>query len=206
MVIIKTNAVEVSIQAVSPELILSVPIRVGSVGAAEAAAAASVGAAAGAAESLAAEAAAVAAEAGVSSAQEGLTENNNSPKAANWNILVINANPLTLLDCICAPLIRANAHDLVEIEHEDLAVADFAGFGRCDDCLDHLVRQGILDGNFDLGFWNELNGIFGAPIDLGVTALAPEAANLAHGDAFDPDVANCLSNVVELEWLYDCSY
>src|SRR4029077_2163650 len=100
MVIIKTSAVEVSIHAVSPELILSVPTRVGSVGAAGAAAAASA----------AAGAAAGAAEAGVSSAHEGLTENNNSPRTANRNILVINANPLTLLDCICAPLIRADAH------------------------------------------------------------------------------------------------
>src|SRR4029077_14732379 len=113
MVIIKTSAVDVSIHAVSPELILSVPTRVGSVGPAGAAAAS---AAAGAAAASAADAA----EAGVSSAHEGLTENNNSPITANRNILVINANPLTLLDCICATLIRADAHDLVEIEHKDL--------------------------------------------------------------------------------------
>src|SRR5882672_2786932 len=146
MVIIRTSAVDVSIHAVSPELILSVPTKVGSVGAAGAAAA-SAGAAAGAAESLAAEAAAEAADAGVSSADEGLTENNNSPRTANRNILVINANPLTLLDCICAPLIRADAHDLVEIEHEDLSIADLAGFGRGDDGLDDLVSQGVVDGN-----------------------------------------------------------
>src|SRR5882672_65531 len=176
MVIIKTSAVEVSIQAVSPELILSVPIRVGSVGAAGAAAAASAGAAAGAAESLAAEVAADAAEAGVSSAHEGLTANNSSPKTANWNILVINANPLTLLDCICAPLIRANAHDLVEIEDEDLSIADLAGFGRGDDRLEDLIGQGVFDGNFDLGLGNKLDGILSAPIDLGVTALAAKAA------------------------------
>ena len=143
MVIIKTSAVDVSIHAVSPELILSVPTRVGSVGAAGAAAAAS--AAAGAAAASAAEAA----EAGVSSAHEGLTENNNSPRTANRNILVINANPLTLLDCICAPLIRANANDLAEIEHKNLSVADFAGLGRHDDGLDDLIGQGIVDGNFD---------------------------------------------------------
>src|SRR3981189_3433535 len=108
MVIISTNAVDVSIQAVSPELILSVPISVGSVGA-TGAAAASV--APGAAESLATDAAAGGAVAGVSSAHTGLTENNKSPKVANRRTLVINANPLSVLDCICAPLIRANAHD-----------------------------------------------------------------------------------------------
>src|SRR3979490_2419623 len=46
MVINNTKAVEVSIQAVSPELILSVPINVGSVGPAGAAASAAAGAAA----------------------------------------------------------------------------------------------------------------------------------------------------------------
>src|SRR3979490_1692866 len=61
MVIINTNAVEVSIQAVSPELILSVPISVGSVGPAGGAASAAAGAAA----SAAAGAGACAAEAGV---------------------------------------------------------------------------------------------------------------------------------------------
>jgi hypothetical protein len=67
MVINSTSAVEASIQAVSPELILSAPINTGSVGAAGAAAAgAAVAALASAAGAVAADAAALA---GASSAQ-----------------------------------------------------------------------------------------------------------------------------------------
>src|SRR5258708_22308105 len=94
MVIINTKAVEVSIQAVSPELILSVPMSCGSVGAAGAAAAS---AAAGAAES-AAGAEACAADgvvAGVSSAHTAGMEIVNSPRTTNRrNSVVINAKPL----------------------------------------------------------------------------------------------------------------
>src|SRR5258708_33134673 len=71
MVIINTNAVEVSIQAVSPELILSVPINVGSVGPAGAAASAAAGAAESAAGGGAAACAAEAAEAGGASHPSG---------------------------------------------------------------------------------------------------------------------------------------
>ena len=98
MVIINTKAVEVSIQAVSPELILSVPMSCGSVGAAVAVAAS---AAAGAVES-AAGAEACAADgvvAGVSSAHTEGMESVNSPRKTNRrNSVVINANPFKLLE------------------------------------------------------------------------------------------------------------
>src|SRR5712671_3368080 len=91
MVIINTKAVEVSIQAVSPELILSVPMSCGSVGAAAAASAGAPSAAAGAAVC-----AVGAAEAGVSSAHAAGMENVNRPSTTNRDNLVINANPLVV--------------------------------------------------------------------------------------------------------------
>ena len=105
MVIINTKAVEVSIQAVSPELILSVPMSCGSVGAAGAVA---PPAAAGAVESAAgAEAcAAGGVVAGVSSAHTAGMESVNSPiKTNRRNSVVINANPF--LNCLSvAPLFK----------------------------------------------------------------------------------------------------
>jgi hypothetical protein len=87
MVIINTRAVEVSIQAVSPELILSVPINVGSVGAAAAASAGAGAAASGAEEAGAADAAV-----GASSAPTAGTDSVSKQIKANRAILVINAN------------------------------------------------------------------------------------------------------------------
>src|SRR3979490_1581836 len=79
MVIINTKAVEVSIQAVSPELILSVPMSCGSVGAAAASAAAGSAAAGAAGCAVAAHAAGM--------------ENVNRPSTTNRDNLVINAIP-----------------------------------------------------------------------------------------------------------------
>src|SRR6266568_6902281 len=107
MVIISTKAVDVSIQAVSPPLILSVPMSCGSVGAAGAAASAAAGSAAGAAVCAVA-----AAEAGVSSAHAAGMENVNRPSTTNRDSLVINANPPLVLDCVRVAFIRANTDDL----------------------------------------------------------------------------------------------
>src|SRR5258707_8149246 len=108
MVIINTKAVEVSIQAVSPELILSVPMSCGSVGAAAAASAAAPSAAAGAAVC-----AVGAAEAGVSSAHAAGMEKVNKPSTPIRDNLVINANPLySFLDFGRVAFIRANKDHL----------------------------------------------------------------------------------------------
>lgn len=99
MVIIKTKAVEVSIQAVSPALILSVVTRIGAVGAGGAGAAAASAAAAGAGVSAAGAAAgaevdaAGAAAAGMSSAQTTCTENVIAPSKIKRDSLVINVDP-----------------------------------------------------------------------------------------------------------------
>src|SRR5271157_5210227 len=97
MVIINTSAVEVSIHAVSPELILSVPISCGSVGAGAAAGAAAASAAAGVADAGAC--AADAAALGASSAHTAGMEDINSPSTTNRHSLVFNANLPHVLNC-----------------------------------------------------------------------------------------------------------
>lgn len=129
MVIINTNAVEASIHAVSPELILSTPTSCGSVGAGAAS-----GAAAGACSCGGADAAL-----GASSAHAAGIVNANKLKSTNRGSLVFNANPSLVLNCTATALTGANANDLREVGDENFAVADFAGLGGLDDCFDHLV-------------------------------------------------------------------
>ncbi len=126
MVIINTNAVEASIHAVSPELILSTPTSCGSVGA---------GAAAGACSCGAADAAAL----GASSDHAAGIDNANKLKRTNRGSLVFNANPSLVLNGTATALTGANANDLREVGDENFTVADFAGLGGLDNCLDHLV-------------------------------------------------------------------
>jgi hypothetical protein len=49
-----------------------------------------------------------------------------------------------------AGLAGADADDLLQIEDEDLAVADLAGVGGLLDRLDDLVEKIVLDGRLDL--------------------------------------------------------
>jgi hypothetical protein len=132
MVIINTSAVEVSIQAVSPELILSTPMSCGSVGAGAASGAV---AAAGACSWGAADAAGL----GVSSAHAAGIENVNKLKRTNRSSVVFNANPPLVLNCTGTALTGANANDLREVGDEYFPVAHFAGLGRLDECLYYLV-------------------------------------------------------------------
>src|SRR5450759_26798 len=134
MVIINTSAVEVSIQAVSPELILSTPMSCGSVGAGAAS-----GAAAGDAAGACSWGAADAAGPGASSAHAAGIENVNKLKMSNHGSVVFNANPPLVLNCTGTALTGANANDLREVGDEYLPVAHFAGLGRLDECLDYLV-------------------------------------------------------------------
>ena len=130
MVIINTSAVEASIHAVSPELILSTPTSCGSVGAGAAS-----GAAAGACSCGGADAAAL----GASSAHAAGIDNANKLKRTNRGSLVFNANPSLALNCTATALTGANANDLREVGDENFPVADFAGLGGLDNCFDHLV-------------------------------------------------------------------
>jgi hypothetical protein len=92
-----TNATEVNIQAVSPELILSNPTSVGSVGAGAAAGAAPAGAAVAAAAAASVGAAAEAAAAGVFvtgafSARTAEIDSVSSPRQTNRDSIVFNVN------------------------------------------------------------------------------------------------------------------
>src|ERR1700730_12715735 len=107
-----TRAVDVSIQAVSPALILSAPINVGSVGAAAAAAAAR-GAGCDALDASSAHAAGI--------------DNAKTPRKTNRHSLLIDENPPFESNGAGVPLTRPDAHDLRELEDENLSVSHLSG-------------------------------------------------------------------------------
>jgi hypothetical protein len=65
------------------------------------------------------------------------------------------------LERIGAGLAGADADDLFEFEHENLAIADLAGVRGFLDRFDHLVEQFGLDGGFDLDLGQEIDDILG---------------------------------------------
>src|SRR5262249_59851461 len=69
-------------------------------------------------------------------------------------------------------LAGADADDFLDRGHEDLAVADAAGAGGLLDGLDRALDLVVLEHDLQLHLGQEVDDIFGAAIELGVTLLA----------------------------------
>src|SRR5471032_2294658 len=202
-----TRAVDVSIQAVSPELIFDESTENGSVGAAGAAAASDApeagaaadaaiaalavsGALAGAAAvvSEAAADAAAGAEASCAITVPALTPSSDPPSTRTsiiYAFFCFLLSPCLLLESVRAGFTGTNANDLFNRGDEDLAVADLACAGCTLYRFDGLVDDVVGDRCFDLHFRQEIDHVFGAAIQLRVALLAAEAFYLGHGDARD---------------------
>ena len=61
---------------------------------------------------------------------------------------------------------------MFEIEDKDLAVPDAARAGRLRDGAGDGVGLGIVESDLDLELGQEVDGVFGPAIDLGVTLRA----------------------------------
>src|SRR4051812_10515137 len=184
MVIISTSATEVSIHAVSPEFgvqfVCTLASQAGGAASAAGAAAAGSAAAGGVAGAWASEA----------SMKKRLTKAaSRSPQArasspAREDFLnFIMLTPVRRVRCAGSErrgigFAGADAHRLIDAEHEDLAVADLPGLGRGGDRIDHLVDLVGGNGDFDLQFGEEAHGVFGAAIDFGMALLAPVTLDL----------------------------
>src|ERR1700730_565543 len=208
MVIIRTSATEVSIQAVSPEfgVHFSSTASLGSALDAQAGGAAS-GAAAGAA------AGAGACAISANEVPTGATLRNRprsiakarptSPERNGFlNVIVGSSCPMACgLQRRSVGLAGADAHGVVERDYEDLAVTDLAGLGRAGDRLNDLVDQGGIDSHLDLHLGQEVHCVLSAAVDLGVPLLAPIPFDLRDRQAVDADRSQRITHLVKLERL-----
>jgi hypothetical protein len=96
-------------------------------------------------------------------------------------------------------LAGADADDLGQIAHEDLAVADLAGAGGGHDLVDDGRRLLVADNDLDLHLGEEVDGILGTAVGLGVPLLASETADLGDGHAADAGGIERVLHLFELE-------
>src|SRR6185503_15808865 len=82
-----------------------------------------------------------------------------------------------------AGLAGADAHDLLEVEDEDLPVADLPGVGALLDRLDDALEDVFLDRRLDLHLGKEVDDVLGAAIELRVALLPAEALHFRDRDA-----------------------
>src|ERR1043166_5828860 len=107
------------------------------------------------------------------------------------------------LERVGVGLTGADAHHVIDVQHENLAVADLAGLRGRRDGFDHFVGAVARDRDFDLELGQEVHRVFGAAINLGVAALAAITFDLGHGEAGNADLPKRVAHVVELERLDD---
>src|SRR6266568_1808973 len=107
------------------------------------------------------------------------------------------------LDGVLALFAGADADDLVDRRDEDLAVADAAGLRGLGDGAQHLVHHFVLDDDLDLHLGDEIYDVGRAAVDLLLAAGPAEALDLGHRHPLDPDRAQALLHLVELEGLDD---
>src|SRR3990167_3270658 len=173
MVMNSTRAVEVIIQAVSPEL------RTG------------------------------AATSSAAIARLGITRDNRAPSPANLRrVILFSPGALGLwrrLNRVGIGFAGTDANRLFQIDHEDLAVTDLAGVGGLGYRLDNPVQILVVNGDIDLYLRQEIDHVFRAAIQLGVTLLPTEAFDFSNGNALHADLGQRLAHVVQFERLDDGS-
>src|SRR5215469_13353695 len=97
----------------------------------------------------------------------------------------------------------ADTDDALDVRNEDLAVSNLAGLGGLHDGLDDLIDQITPHRHLDARLGNEIDYVFRAAIELGVSALPTEALHLGDRHARYPDVRERGAHIVELERLDD---
>jgi hypothetical protein len=107
------------------------------------------------------------------------------------------------LDGVRPAIAGADADRLLYGNHEDLAIADAPGPRRHFDCLDHAIHLVVLDYRLDLHLRQEVDDIFRAAIELGMTFLAAETLDLGDGYAADARVVKRVLHIIQLEGFDD---
>src|SRR5215218_2823195 len=92
---------------------------------------------------------------------------------------------------------------MVEVDDEDLAVADLSGFRSRGDGIDGLVDLVRGDSDLDLDLGQEAHRIFGAAIDFRVALLPAVAFDFRHRETVNADGGQGVPDFFEFEWLDD---
>src|SRR5579884_34265 len=87
-----------------------------------------------------------------------------------------------------------------------LAVPDLLGAPGAHDNLDHGVDVLVGDHRLQPQLGDEVDGVLGAPVHLGVAPLAPEPLHLRDGHAGDAGGFQRLLDLVQLERLDHCGH
>src|ERR1700733_1955273 len=100
-------------------------------------------------------------------------------------------------------LAGADTNRMVEVDDEDLPVADLSGFCSGRDCFNGFVDLIGGDSDFNLDLGQEAHRIFSAAIDFRVALLPAISLDFRHRETVNADGGQGVTDFFELEWLDD---
>src|SRR5258705_5797553 len=92
---------------------------------------------------------------------------------------------------------------MVEVDDEDLAVADLSGFCRRRDGVDGFVDLVRGDSDLDLDLGQEAHGVFSAAVNFRVAFLPAISLDFRYRKTVNADGGQSVTHFFELEWLDD---
>src|ERR1700726_3037637 len=92
---------------------------------------------------------------------------------------------------------------MVEVDDEDLAVADLSGFRRRRDGVNGLVDLVRGDRDLDLDLGQEAHRVFSAAVNFGVALLPAISLDFRHRETVNANGGQGVTDFFELEWLDD---
>src|ERR1700760_4364072 len=100
-------------------------------------------------------------------------------------------------------LAGADTNRMVEVDDEDLAVADLSGLGSGRDGVDGLVDLVRGDRDLDLDLGQEAHRVFGAAIDFRMALLPAVTFDFRHRETMNANGGQGVTDFLKLEWLDD---
>src|ERR1700760_939455 len=105
--------------------------------------------------------------------------------------------------CSGIGLAGADTNRMVEVDDEDLAVADLSGFCRGRDGVDGLVDLVRGDSDLDLDLGQETHRVFSTAVNFRMALLPAISLDFRHRETVNADGGQGVTDFFELEWLDD---
>src|SRR6201996_3249905 len=100
-------------------------------------------------------------------------------------------------------LAGADTNRMVEVDDEDLAVADLSGLCRGRDGVDGLVDLVGGDRDLDLDLGQEAHRVFSTTVNFRMALLPPISFDFRHRETMNANGGQGIADFFELEWLDD---
>ncbi len=110
------------------------------------------------------------------------------------------------LNRFLVPFAGANADNFLDRRDEDFTIPNLAGAGGRDDFVYYHIDLIVVNNNFDFELLQELDGVLGTPVSLGLAFLTPKASDFGNGHADNAGVDQGDFDFIQFKWPYNGFY